>query len=76
MSDELHDVDYERVLDQVTPIRTLIQQYQPQTKPEDSYFLTEFILWGLTLHNKLSKYRVGSGLQFQDKFQEYLRNNL
>jgi len=76
LSDELHDVDYERVLDQVTPIRTLIQQYQPQTKPEDSYFLTEFILWGLTLHNKLSKYRVGSGLQFQDKFQEYLRNNL
>lgn len=76
LSDELADADYQRVLNQVAPIQTLIQQYQPQTKPEDCYFLIEFILWGLTLNNKLSKYRVGSGLQFQDKFQEYLRNNL
>ncbi|HAF37081.1 MAG TPA: magnesium chelatase, partial [Sphingobacterium sp.] len=58
------------------PIHALIQQYQPETKPEDLHFLAEFVLWGLTLNNKLSKYRLGTGLQFQDNFQGYLRNNL
>lgn len=76
LSDELSDNDYERILDQVTPIRALIQQYQPETMPKDLHFLIEFVLWGLTLHNKLSKYRLGKGLQFQDNFQGYLRNNL
>ncbi|MGJ1329201.1 MULTISPECIES: sigma 54-interacting transcriptional regulator [Sphingobacterium] len=76
LSDELNDLAYGQVLDQVKPIHALIQQYQPETKPEDLHFLTEFVLWGLTLNNKLSKYRLGSGLQFQDNFQGYLRNNL
>ncbi|NGM66926.1 sigma 54-interacting transcriptional regulator [Sphingobacterium sp. SGR-19] len=74
LPDELTDADYRQALDQAEPIRKLIQQYQPETKPEDIYFLSEFVLWGLTLYNKLSKYRVGSGLQFQDNFQGYLRN--
>ncbi|WP_293939183.1 sigma 54-interacting transcriptional regulator [Sphingobacterium sp. UBA5996] len=76
LSDELSDLEYVRVLDEVVPIKALIQQYQPETKSEDIHFLTEFVLWGLTLNNKLSKYRVGTGLQFQDNFQGYLRNNL
>ncbi|MNI21611.1 hypothetical protein D3C73_751420 [compost metagenome] len=76
LSDELTDADYESLLDQMTPIQTLIQQYQPETKTEDRYFLTEFILWGLALNSKLSKFRLGNGLQFQDNFQGYLRNNL
>ncbi|CAM3703854.1 sigma 54-interacting transcriptional regulator [Sphingobacterium prati] len=75
LSDELSETDYRLVLDKVTPIHALIQQYQPQTKPEDQYFLIEFILWGLSLNNKLSKYRLGNGLQFQDNFHGYLRNN-
>lgn len=76
LSDELSDMEYIRVLDEVVPIKALIQQYQPETKSADVYFLTEFVLWGLTLNNKLSKYRIGTGLQFQDNFQGYLRNNL
>jgi magnesium chelatase subunit I len=76
LSDELSETDYRRLLDQVTPVHALIQQYQPQTKPEDQYFLIEFILWGLSLNNKLSKYRLGNGLQFHDNFHGYLRNNL
>lgn len=76
LPDELDDADYQRSLDQVEPIRLLIQQYQPETKPEDIYFLSEFVLWGLTFYNKLSKYRLDNGLQFQDNFQGYLRNNI
>jgi len=71
--DELADEDYHQILDQVQPLSDLIQQYQPDTKPEDIYFLGELILWGLTLHQKLSKHRMGNGLQFQDNFQGYLR---
>ncbi|MGJ1412476.1 sigma 54-interacting transcriptional regulator [Sphingobacterium thalpophilum] len=76
LSDELRDADYEQLLEQITPLRTLIEQYRPETKPEDHYFLSEFILWGLALYNKLSKFRTGKDLQFQDNFQGYLRNNL
>lgn len=74
LQDELSDVDYQQILDQVAPIRTLIEQYQPETKPADVYFLSEFVLWGLTLYNKLSKYRLDNGLQFHDNFHGYLRN--
>ncbi|MDQ1151291.1 magnesium chelatase subunit I [Sphingobacterium zeae] len=69
LSEELSDLEYFKVLDDVVPIKALIQQYQPETKSEDIHFLTEFVLWGLTLNNKLSKYRIGMGLQFQDNFQ-------
>ena len=72
--DELDDAAYQQALEQITPIRTFIQQYQPETKAEDFCFLAEFLLWGLTLYNKLSKYRVDQGLQFQDNFQGFLRN--
>ena len=74
LPDDVTDADYQQALDQVEPIRALIRQYQPDTKPEDIYFLSELVLWGLTLYNKLSKYRLDNGLQFQDSFQGYLRN--
>ncbi|TJZ62903.1 magnesium chelatase [Sphingobacterium olei] len=76
LPDELNDDDYHDTLGQVDAIRRLIQKYQPDTRKEDVYFLSEFVLWGLTLYNKLSKYRVDNGLQFQDNFQGYLRNNI
>src|SRR5690606_3009432 len=41
LPDELPDADYRQALDQVTPIRELIQQYQPDTRPEDEYFLRD-----------------------------------
>lgn len=76
LPDELNDVDYQHTLEQVDPIVRVIQKYQPDTKKEDVYFLSEFVLWGLTLNNKLSKYRLDNGLQFQDNFQGYLRSNI
>ncbi|WP_437921538.1 magnesium chelatase [Sphingobacterium sp. LRF_L2] len=76
LPDELQDEAYQETLSQLDAVRALIQKYQPDTKTEDVYFLSEFVLWGLTLYNKLSKYRLGNGLQFQDNFQGYLRNNI
>ncbi|MFD2599322.1 magnesium chelatase [Sphingobacterium corticis] len=76
LSDDAKDADYKSQLDQVKPLRDLLDQYQPDTKPEDVYFLLEFVLWGLTLHSKLSKYRSGNGSQFEDNFQGYLRDKI
>ncbi|TDS12369.1 magnesium chelatase [Sphingobacterium paludis] len=76
LADELSDQAYQQALDNIDVLQKLIQKYQPDTREEDRYFLSEFVLWGLTLFNKLSKYRVDNGLQFQDNFQGYLRNNL
>ncbi|WDF67188.1 magnesium chelatase [Sphingobacterium oryzagri] len=76
LPDELTDADYQQALDSVDGLEALISKYQPDAKKEDAYFLREFVLWGLTLYNKLSKYRVDNGLQFQDNFQGYLRNNI
>lgn len=74
--DELDDSTYQRLLEGVEPVHRLIERYQPDTLPADRFFLSEFVLWGLTLFNKLSKYRLDGGLQFQDSFQGYLRNNI
>ncbi|KGE13617.1 magnesium chelatase [Sphingobacterium deserti] len=76
LADELSDQAYQQALDNVDVLQKLIRKYQPDTSEADRYFLSEFVLWGLTLFNKLSKYRVDNGLQFQDNFQGYLRNNL
>ncbi|MGO3195363.1 MAG: sigma 54-interacting transcriptional regulator [Sphingobacterium sp.] len=76
LPDELIDADYQLTIEQVEPLRALIQQYQPQTRSEDVYFLSEFVLWGLTLFNKLSKYRLDGQTQFQDNFQGYLNRNI
>lgn len=76
LSDESTDAEYQAQLDGVKPLRQLLTQYQADTKPEDIYFLSEFLLWGLTLNNKLSKYRSGKGSQFEDNFHGYLRDKI
>ena len=74
LPDELNDDAYQQALGNIPALRRVIEQYQPETAAEDVHFLSEFLLWGLTLHNKLSKYRFVNGIQFQDNFQGYLRN--
>jgi len=76
LPDEISDQDYQKTLNQVEPVRELIQKYHPNTSEQDVYFLSEFVLWGLTLHNKLSKYKMENGMEFQDNFQGYLRDNI
>lgn len=70
--DHVTDKDYKATLDEVTPLENLIQKYQPETSPEDRYFLKEFILWGLVQYKKLSKYRFTDGVQFKDLYGSYI----
>ncbi|WP_179008182.1 magnesium chelatase [Winogradskyella forsetii] len=70
--DSFDDKTYKSKLDEVKPLDTLITDYQPEIDPKDVYFEKEFILWGLTQFNKLSKYRYDEGLQFKDPYGSYI----
>ena len=71
--DEDSDEEYQNKLDSVVPLQTLIREYQPSISREDSYFLKEFLLWGLVAHKKLSKRRFLEGFQFKDLYGSYIR---
>jgi len=68
----LDDVSYKEELDSVTPLVDLIKKYQPDTPNEDRYFMMEFILWGLVENKKLSKYKMTTGMRFNDLYGSYI----
>jgi magnesium chelatase subunit I len=70
--DDCSDEEYKSILDDVSPLDILIKKYQPQTLPEDTYFLKEFILWGLVEYNKLSKDRFEQGYKIKDLYGSYI----
>ena len=70
--DDLTDAEYKQMLDSVTPLNSLLKEFQPDVKIEDQNFLKEFILWGLVQFKKLSKYRFTEGVQFKDPYGSYI----
>ena len=70
--DDFDDATYRAKLDEVNALDTLIADYQPDLDPKDVYFEKEFILWGLTQFNKLSKYRYAEGMKFKDPYGSYI----
>jgi magnesium chelatase subunit I len=70
--DDCSDQEYKEILDSVTPLDILIKKYQPQLEKKDSYFMKEFILWGLVEYKKLSKNRLSEGYQFKDLYGNYI----
>ena len=72
--DDLNDSEYQKILDSVTPLDSLIKHYQAEANSDNIYFLKEFILWGLVQFKKLSKYRFTEGVQFQDNFGSFIKD--
>jgi magnesium chelatase subunit I len=70
--DDTSDEQYQIILDSIAPLEILIKKYQPQLEKEDSYFMKEFILWGLVEYKKLSKDRLSEGYQFKDLYGSYI----
>jgi len=70
--DDTTDEEYKKQLDSIIPLKQLILKYQPDTAPEDQYFLKEFILWGLAEFKKLNKDRLDEGYQFKDIYGSYI----
>ena len=74
LMDDAKDIDYKNQLDEIEPLESLIQKYQPNCLPEERYFLKEFLLWGLVAHEKLTKDRLDKGHQFRDLYGNYISN--
>jgi len=74
LSDDMDDVEYRTTLDEIEPLRELVKKHHPEVNETDRYFLMEFLLWGLTVHDKLSKHQFSQGVQFQDLYGNYINN--
>lgn len=72
LMDALADKEYENILDNIPELNELVKKYQEDLDKKDSYFLKEFLLWGLVAHNKLSKQRVHRGYQFKDLYGSFI----
>ncbi|MCH4823828.1 magnesium chelatase [Gramella lutea] len=72
LPDDLPEAEYKDKLDSIEPLNKLIEKYQPDLKPEDRYFVKEFLLWALVEHKKLSKQRFSKGLRFKDLYGSYI----
>lgn len=72
LEDDLSEKEYKAQLDAISPLDDLIDTYQPEVTDDDRYFLKEFILWGLVENKKLSKYKLTTGLRFNDLYGSYI----
>ena len=70
--DDISDKEYKSLLDSIPPLNELLEKYQPSFNKRDSYFLKEFLLWGLVEFKKLNKYRFTEGVQFKDLYSSYI----
>jgi magnesium chelatase subunit I len=59
-------------LDKLPGVESILNTHQSESRPEDRYFLIEFLLWGLEAHKKLNKYRTLEGFQFKDTLGSYI----
>jgi len=70
--DDLRDKEYRNLLDAVSPLNDLLGEYQPNLDKAESYFVKEFILWGLVEYKKLNKFRFTEGIQFKDPYGSFI----
>lgn len=70
--DDCSDEEYQNILAAVVPLEILLKEYQPDLAKEDTFFVKEFILWGLVEYRKLSKDRIADGYQFKDIYGSYI----
>ena len=72
LEDGLNDKEYREELDSINPLHDLLKEYQPEVAKEDTYFMMEFVLWGLVENRKLSKYKMTTGMRFNDLYGSYI----
>ena len=70
--DDSTDEEYRQKLGGIAPLKNLVSTYMPEIADEDSYFVMEFLLWGLVAHKKLSKQRFKKGYEFKDLYGNFI----
>ena len=72
LANDMGSDQYQQQLDLVPPLEKLLKEYQPNIEAKDTYFMKEFLLWGLVEFKKLSKQTLESGFQFNDPLGSYI----
>jgi magnesium chelatase subunit I len=72
LMDNATDPEYETMLNSIPELNALINKHQPNISEEDTFFLKEFLLWGLVANKKLSKRRFQKGYQFKDLYGSFI----
>jgi magnesium chelatase subunit I len=72
LGDSLSEKEYQKALEQIKGIDSIIEKHQSNCAKEDRYFIMEFLLWGLEAYKKLNKYRTLEGFQFKDYLGSYI----
>ena len=72
LEDDLSEKEYKKALDKVPAVGKLIKKHQKDLDPNDTYFLMEFLLWGLESNQKLTKVRTLEGFHFRDSLGSYI----
>lgn len=72
LTDDATAATYNGIIDEIAPLNSFIEKYQPASLVEDRRFLKEFLLWGLVEHKKLSKERYAEGTMFKDLYGNYI----
>ncbi|GAA3515933.1 magnesium chelatase [Aquimarina addita] len=70
--EDIVDSEYTEKLDSIPPLNDLIKTYHKELNANETYFMKEFLLWGLVEHQKLSKYRMSEGFRFNDLYGSYI----
>jgi len=62
----LSKAEYEKNLTQVPGLVDIINKYYKKERTENKLLLMEFVLFGLSEHSLLSRFRLENGIQFKD----------
>jgi magnesium chelatase subunit I len=73
LSDEANEKNYLETLNAITPLKDLINKYQPNVAPKDTPFLMEFVIWALVELKQLSKRRTAEGNSFNDLYDNLIK---
>ena len=58
--------EYENNLQQVPGLNDLVNKFYKKENVDNKFLLMEFVLFGLSEHSLLSRYRLENGIQFKD----------
>jgi magnesium chelatase subunit I len=73
LDDEAKEDSYRSALESITPLKELIQKYQPNVTEKDMPYVMEFVLWALVELKQLSKRRTSQGFAFNDIYDDLLK---
>lgn len=67
LSNTSNNLDYEQVLNAITPLTEVIQTYAPDAEEKEHLFLKELFLWGLVEYKRLSKKKLNESYTIGDE---------